>query len=471
MKIKRIQARSVLYFVFLVLFASPLNAEQEPGESQQNGPGFTARANLAYAIGVNAYVYGYPTVELFRTFYEQALDPKRGHSIGVNEFHHARELVTPDDTWVVSPNNDTLYSRGWLDLREEPVVLDIPPIEDRFFAFPIGDFFHDAVASLGWWNVGEKGGSFALTPPGWQGVLPDGVSQIEVDTPMCWILARTLTTGDPQDLRQVHALQDQYALTPLSQWGQQRSTYQDPGKSYPSWNNKDPLNFFAVLNAMLRINPPRPADEGMVATFKEIGLHPSQEFDSSHVDEAVRSGLLRAMKDAQGIMAMKNQSMAEIVNGWLYLPGPKEFGTDYLFRAALESVALLHGESAMTVGYIGNLDGQGKPLNGSNKYQIEFDIPPPVLGFWSLTIYDGTSKLLVDNPINRYSIGDRTEGIQYGDDGSLTIHIRNEKPSGDHVRNWLPAPEGPFYLVIRTYNAKPEVFNGSWSPPPIQKLQ
>ena len=151
----------------------------------------------------------------------------------------------------------------------------------------------------------------------------------------------------------------------------------------------------------------------------------------------------------------------------MYLPGPKEFGTDYLFRAALESVALLHGESAMTVGYIGNIDGQGKPLDGNNDYEIKFDVPPPVFGFWSLTLYDGKTKLLVDNPINRYSIGDRTKGIKYSKDGSLTIRLGNQKPDGEASANWLPTPKGPFYVVIRAYNAGPEVFNGSWSPPPI----
>jgi hypothetical protein len=219
---------------------------------------------------------------------------------------------------------------------------------------------------------------------------------------------------------------------------------------------------------MLRRNPPRSEDEGLVATFKEIGLHPSQWFSSGSVDEAVRRGLLRAIPDAQAIIADKGRSMAEIVNGWLFLPGPKAFGTDYLFRAALESVALLHGESEMQVGYIGNVDGQGKPLDGNKNYEIRFDVPPPVFGFWSLTLYDGKSKLFVDNPIDRYAIGDRTDGITYGEDGSLTISLRHRKPDGDASANWLPTPKGPFYVVIRAYNAGPDVFNGSWSPPPIR---
>jgi len=472
--------RPLLWILIIlgVMFFSinPLMGDEKPQiapedkKAMSNDPASKSKENLAYAIGVQAYIYGYATVELYRTFYQQVIDPNRGHSVGVNEFNHIRNLTTPKDTWVVSPNNDTLYSRAWLDLNNEPIILHIPPIKNRFYVFPIGDFYHDTVASLGWWNVGQKGGDFALIAPGWQGVLPAGVKRVNVSTPMCWLLARTLTSGEPEDIEYVNSLQDQYLLTPLSQWGKTGASNQALGRKYPVWNEEDSLNFFVILNEMLRCNPPRPADEGLVATFKEIGLHPTQHFDSGSIDEAIRNGLMRAIKDAQGIMAAKGQSMAEIINGWLYIPGPKEFGTDYLFRAALEAVALLHGESAMQVGYIGNVDGQGKPLGGNHDYQLHFDVPPPVFGFWSLTLYDGKTKLLVDNPINRYSIGDRTEGVQYGKDGSLTIHLWHKKPHGAAASNWLPTPKGPFYVVIRAYNAGPEVFNGSWSPPPIRRV-
>jgi hypothetical protein len=444
---------------------------QSETTTKSNDAAYSAKENLAYTIGIQAYIYGYATVELYRTFFEQAIDPNRGHSVGVNELNHIRKLVTPQDTWVVTPNNDTLYSRAWLDLSYEPIILHIPPIKDRFFVFPIGDFYHDAVASLGWWNVGHNGGDFALVAPGWQGVLPAGVERVDVSTPMCWLIARTLTSGEPDDIEYVNSLQDQYTLTPLSQWGKPDKSDQVSGSEYPVWNKDDSLNFFVILNEMLRRNPPRPADEGLVATFKEISLHPTQQFDSDSIPDAVRRGLERAIPDAQSIMAVKGQTMAEIVNGWLFLPGPKTFGTDYLFRAALEEVALLHGESAMQVGYIGNLDGQGRLLDGNHDYEIHFEVTPPVFGFWSLTLYDGTTKLLVDNPINRYAIGDRTKGIQYGEDGSLTIFLSNQKPGGDAAANWLPVPKGPFYTVIRAYNAGPEVFNGTWSPPPIRRVE
>jgi len=454
--------RIILLLVSVFLIGSTMNAQENLLEK--------AKEDLAYTIGTQAYIYGFTTVELYRTFYQQVIDENKGHSVGVNQFNHVRKLATPEDTWVVTPNNDTYYSKGWLDLSKEPIVLKIPAIKDRFFAFPIGDFYHDANATLGWWNVGYNGGNYALVAPGWQGILPENVERVDVSTPMCWILARTLAKDEPKDNEAVHALQDSYSLTPLSQWGkEQQSTPFE--REYPVWNDKDPLNFFVILNHMLRYNPARPADEGLVATFKEIGLHPSQNFDPSTLDESTRKGLMRAMTDAHKIMMAKGRSMSEIINGWLYLPGPKEFGTDYLFRAALEMFALLHGESAMTVGYLASIDAESKPLDGNNNYELKFDVPPPVSGFWSLTMYDGVSKLLVDNSINRYSVGDRTKGIQYDKDGSLTIYMSNEKPKGDKASNWLPAPKGPFYVVIRAYNAEAGIFNGSWEPAGIKKEQ
>jgi len=167
--------RIILLLVSVFLISSTMNAQENLLEK--------AKEDLAYTIGTQAYIYGFTTVELYRTFYQQVIDENKGHSVGVNQFNHVRKLATPEDTWVVTPNNDTYYSKGWLDLSKEPIVLKIPAIKDRFFAFPIGDFYHDANATLGWWNVGYNGGNYALVAPGWQGILPENVERVDVSTP------------------------------------------------------------------------------------------------------------------------------------------------------------------------------------------------------------------------------------------------------------------------------------------------
>lgn len=174
-----------------------------------------AQEELAYTIGVQAYVYGYPTMDLYRTFYEGTLDPMRGHDRTLNEFNFSRQLVTADDDWVVTPNNDTLYNRAFLDLREEPIILQIPEMGKRPYWFPIGDMYHNLNASLSWDSVGPQGGAFALVPPSWQGVLPEGVRRVDVRTPMIWFIGRYYVAG-PDDVPAVTALQDKTRLIPLS---------------------------------------------------------------------------------------------------------------------------------------------------------------------------------------------------------------------------------------------------------------
>jgi hypothetical protein len=108
-------------------------------------------------------------------------------------------------------------------------------------------------------------------------------------------------------------------------------------------------------------------------------------------------------------------------------------------------------------------------LDGSNSYTIELSPPPPVQAFWSLTMYHAKTKFLVANDISRYSVGDRTRGLKAKEDGLLTITISANEPSGgDAKANWLPAPNGAFFLVLREYSPKPAVLNGGWQPPAIR---
>jgi hypothetical protein len=173
---------------------------------------------LAYASGVQAYIYGYPMMDLYRTMWETSLDPGRDHDRTINEFFFFRRLITHKDDWIVTPNEDTIYHRAFLDLRAEPIVLVIPPMGNRKYWFPVGDMHHDFSANLSWDTVGTRGGNFAFCPPGWQGLLPEGVTRIDVATPIVWILGRYAVDG--ADVPAATALQDQTKLVPLSRWGQ-----------------------------------------------------------------------------------------------------------------------------------------------------------------------------------------------------------------------------------------------------------
>ena len=181
---------------------------------------------LAYAAGVQTYVNGFPMMDLYRTLWETSFDPQRGHDRTLNEFFAFERLITSKDDWVVTPNEDTIYSRAFFDLRKEPLVVLIPPTTRQYW-IPISDLRHDFDAALSWDSVGARGGAFALCAPGWQGVLPAGVKRIDMGTPIGWMLPRFAVNG-PADLPAAVALQKQVRLVPLSQWGSANVTRPAP---------------------------------------------------------------------------------------------------------------------------------------------------------------------------------------------------------------------------------------------------
>ena len=434
----------------------------------------TAQENLAYTVGVQAYIYGQPIMDLYRTFWEGTLDPKRGHDRTLNEFNFVRKLVTPKDTWVVSPNNDTLYARGFLDLTDEPIVLHIPEMGDRKYWFPLGDMYHNLYHHLSWDTVGTKGGDFALTAPGWQGVLPAGLGRVEMTTPMMWTLGR-ITVADEKDVPAVNALQDKTFLVPLSKWTKgmtEAPRAQVNPSDYPKMTEADMSDaetFFTVMNEMLRRNPPVGTADYLIGWFNEIGISPDQQFDWSKLDKATQDGLTRATADALALIAVQEKSFAALINGWIPAVMPGDQSGMPVYHAAVTKLGLLYSQKEVSTYHVGYVDGDGKPMTGASSYTLKLAPPPPVEAFWSLTMYDAKTKLLVKNSANRYSIGDRTPGIKFEKDGSIAISISAEKPADP--ANWLPAPKGPFYMVLREYSPGPAILNGDWVPPKIEKTK
>ena len=214
-------ARNYVAAIALALACS--FAWQTPANATEPAQG----ENLAYAIGVQTYISGFPLMDLYRTLWETSFDPGRGHDRTLNEFFVFDRLITSEDDWVVTPNEDTIYSRAFLDLRKEPIILVIPPMGDRQYWIPVSDMRHDFDANLSWDTIGARGGAFALCPPGWQGLLPEGVQRIDMGTPIIWTLPRFAVDG-AEDLPGAVELQKQTRLVPLSQWAQTTVTRPQP---------------------------------------------------------------------------------------------------------------------------------------------------------------------------------------------------------------------------------------------------
>jgi hypothetical protein len=429
---------------------------------------------LAYTIGVQTYISGFPMMDLYRTLWETSFDPKRGHDRTVNEFFNFERLITSKDDWVVTPNQDTIYSRMFFDLRKEPMILVIPPTPRQYW-FPISDMRHDFDANLSWDTVGARGGAFALCAPGWQGVLPEGVQRVDMSTPIGWTLPRFAVNGE-SDLPGALAVQKQVRFVPLSQWGAASVTRPTPDPAdFPRFTRNeltDAKAYFTTLNTLLRLSPRvgNPMDEAMAGWLREIGMDPASGFDWDRLSPQARRGLERAAADAHRIIIERMPRAVPIVNNWQVARLDKRISGDPAIAAAASMLGLLWNPKEVSTYDIAFLDGSGAPLDGRNRYLIKFSPPPPVNAFWSLTMYSAETQVFVPNAISRYSVGDRTPGTVYGKDGSLEIFLQHDEPTDPRERaNWLPAPEGRFYLVTRHYSPKAAILTGDWVPPLITK--
>jgi hypothetical protein len=392
----------------------------------------------------------------------------------VNRFWHAARLT--DATWRDGgcPNNDTLYSLSWVDLGQEPVILSHPDMGDRYFTFQLAAMTSDNFAYVGSRTTGSNAGHFALVGPGWNGELPDGVTPIE-RSPTPWILVagRTLIDG-VEDLPAVRALQQQYGLTPLSLWGTDQQVPDQRDVFEPVRSTEDPLGPWKALNAMLVENPPPAEHAILLKQFATIGIGPGLDVDTQPA--AVKENLVRAF--GGGMRLLKQHFLsgdwATVVNGWRYPPRTEgRFGDELLHRAADQSLAGIVANDPQEAVYLLNFtDDNGAKFSGDHRYELQFtgDNLPPVDAFWSLTMYAADYNL-VANPLNRYSIGDRTPNLAKDADGGMTLYIQATSPGADKESNWLPCPaEGTWFIILRMYQPRDEVIEATWRCPAVRKV-
>ncbi len=440
----------------------------------------TYRVSETAKIAQDAYIFGYPLVLMDVTKQVQvsvsAPDEKR-FKAPVNQFIHAR--VTPDPTFtdVVSPNADTLYSIAWLDLSKDPIVLSVPATDKRYYLMQMLDAWTNVFASPGTRTTGNGKGNFAITGPGWSGTLPAGVSQIKAPTNMVWIIGRTQANGKT-DYPAVHTIQDQYKLTPLSAWG---TTYTAPAGAEPpaGLDTKtspaeqvaamDAATFFSRLNALMKANPPAAADASAMQPFTTIGVAPGRPFPQEEKTLPDVEDGSRLAKEQ--IRAWAKEEFGKNENNWsLNTENVGRYGTDYRFRALVAYAGLGANLPEDAIYPRSIADSEGRPLSGAYRYVIRFPKGqlPPANAFWSVTMYN-SRQAFVDNPIDRYAIGDRDD-LNFADDGSLTLFIQHDSPGKDKESNWLPAPEDSFNVVMRIYWPKQDVIDGTWKPPAVQRL-
>ncbi len=435
----------------------------------------------ARAIAKEAYIYGYPMVDGYRIQYAYCVDRENPEfKAPWNQLRNIPRVFTPEDKAVQTPNSDTPYSMVGLDLRTEPMVLTVPPIEKgRYFSIQLIDAYTHNFAYIGSRTTGNDGGSFLIAGPGWKGKTPKGVKQvIHSETELVLAVYRT-QLFNPANLDNVKKVQAGYRAQPLSAFLGQPAPKAAPAidfiKPLTPATLKTSLEFFNNLNFILQFCPTVPSEKDLMARFAKIGVGAGKTFDADKLSLEMKTAIGQGMADAWAeFMALKKRADAgEVTSGDVF--GTREYlKNNYLYRMAA-AVLGIYGNSAQEAMYpMYHVDADGQKLDGANRYTLRFAPGqlPPVNAFWSLTMYELPSSLLTPNPINRYLLNSpMLPQFKMDADGGLTLLIQNESPGADKEANWLPAPKGPFWMSMRLYWPKAEALEGKWKQPLVVKVK
>ena len=412
------------------------------------------------ALAKEAIIYTLPLYEMARM--QSASSPRR-NAAGVfadpaggpestlrwaNLFSHTRHLLGPADRRVVTPNNDTLYTNAWLDLTQGPLLLHAPDTGARYYVLGFLDFYTNPFAYSGTRTTGTGAQTLLVHGPGWsgevaEGAIPAGAIRIAAPTNHVWVLGRILATA-AEPLEPVHRLQDAFRIVSAGRPQEPSAAAIVDAGIGPRDLPGDPAIFARVVNRALAFNPPPAEDRETVAAFAAAGIGPGLPVPADTANLGAALTQVLAELDAPQPSALGG--------GWTLTMGVRtSYGRDWRLRALIARgyIGALGMEEAMYVS--AEVDQAGQPLDGRHVYRLRFaaDARPEVDGFWSLTMYRKADYLLVDNSIQRYSIGDRTPALRNDADGGLTIILSHRPPPGDV--NWLPAPAENFYVTLRLY--------------------
>ena len=453
------------------------------------------REEYAYAKGVDAFIHTFPyflNSALRYKWSHSSEEINRGPSEAINQFWHAPNVSHPrtyQDGGM--PTRDALYSVAWVWVGDEPTVIELPAFKnDRYYSVQIAGFDSDNFAYITRRERGEGNGQFVITPPKWEGTLPNHLEFI-AQAPTSWIfiiLRVGLDPDDVQDLNEAKLLQMSANITSLS--GEQLSNeypnlailgelgenflQQDMADFLKQVIRQDPLLYWRVVNQAMTVNGLSPQDHKRLSDWADIGVGPGLNIDD--FDESIRSGLSRSVLNSIMIMRdyVKESYGSKIVNGWSYpisSTGRSGHAGHYLNRAALQSmtgVVAHDSEEAMYI--LVNRDSEGKPINGKHQYQVTFASGqlPDVSEFWSITAYDNTGNLVV-NDYERYSLNEAIVPLDYSEDGQLVLKFGGSED--EDSANWLPLPKKDMTLVFRAYGPGPDIVSQKWAPPQVVRLQ
>ncbi|MPR06121.1 DUF1254 domain-containing protein [Microvirga tunisiensis] len=434
-------------------------------------------------IAEEGFVYGLPLVMNYAVMHEFAVDPKSGQfKAPFNRIDNMHHVATPADTAIVTPNSDTPYSILWLDLRAEPMVISVPTIaRDRYYSVQLIDGNTYNFGYIGTRATGTEAGEYLVVGPDWKGATPSGIKKVfRSTTPFVFANFRT-QLFTPGDMPSVETIQAGYKAQPLSAFLKQPAPPAAPTIEFlPATTAGIKDNFFQYLDAALQFVPETPRDKAIRAKLARIGIGPDRTFDFKDLSLEHKAEILVGMKQGNDKVEKWLANGNKVINGWSvgsFLGDEAFYNGDWLKRAGAARAGIYGNDAVEAMYPFTRTTATGETLDaGNHDYTITFPAGqlPPVNSFWSVTMYDGKSQLLVRNPIDRYLINSpMLPGMKKNEDGSLTLYIQKDSPGADKEANWLPAPNGTIYLVMRLYWPKVEAPSilpageGTWQPPGV----
>ena len=436
------------------------------------------------AIAEEAFIYGFPMVMNYGVMYEYFIDKASSqYKTSFNQLYNTARVYAPQDTAVVTPNSDTPYSFVGMDLRAQPLVLCNQEIEKgRYFSVQLVDMYTFNFGYAGSRTTGNGPGCFMIAGPAWKGATPPGIKRVfRCETDFASAIIRT-QLFDPADIENVKKIQAAYRVLPLSQFLNKSTPPAAPEISWPKLDKQmADENPFGYLNFLLQFCPPtgpEAVEAPLRSRFAKIGIEAGKPFPLGGVTPEQKASLAEGIKRGLAKIKQQVERVGTKENGWQVstkiFGDRKKYAGDWTLRAAA-AMAGIYGNDAVEALYpllVTDSDGQ-KPDCFTNRYTLTFPPGqlPPVNAFWSVTMYDGKTQLLVTNPINRYLINSpMLPQLKKNSDESISLYIQKDSPGTDKESNWLPAPDGPIYVAMRLYWPKQMALNGSWKPPAVHRV-
>ncbi|QLG51108.2 DUF1254 domain-containing protein [Natrinema halophilum] len=457
------------------------------------------------SIAEDAYLYGLQQIIFYVTRFNYTQKENSDVFVGVNRLYYPNDgqPITADFTAIVTPNNTTLYGMGFLDLQDDPIVIEMPEVTDRYFSLQLMNQYGIFPLYAGNQFNGTDARSYLILPDDYEGEIPGDFAATDVvqaGTKTLFTLVRYALRNptDESEIAYVNDLQEQTNITPLSEWlandrsgvpRVEQSVVPGDYETIPRMadlteqqvENQTPSDFFTLLNLVL--NDPSMSliddsrkEAAMLERLEQLGIGPGLEFDWSALDtdvqEALTSGFESGFERVRATVVEGNSDVVVDMNGWNIVQNTADFRTDWLTRAAVADFGFAGPDSpASHVGAFKFTDANGEQLNGSTQYTITFDLDnfPPVTEFWEIPIYDAQGYF-VENELDRYSINSYMleEGLLHTDANELVIYVQHEKPDdSEQVTNWLPAPEGGMRFAARFYGPHWSLVDGTYDMPEV----